>query len=410
VITQTVALFVGLLVLAGLIAAVAKRLPIPYVTLLAVVGASCGQLLSGHVPVLNHDLILFVFLPGLLFEAALNLDWALLKTNLVAVVILATLGVVLTTAVVALLGHLALGLPIAAAVLFGAAVSATDPVAVVATFRQLQLPPRLANLIEAESLLNDGTGVVVFTVALAALAAPHLTATGAVLEFLRLALGGLALGAALGWVMSRLTMRMDDPQIEMTLTAITAYGGYLLGQELRVSGILCVVAAGVVVGNYGRPRHMSEQTQLAVSTLWGYVAFLLNSAIFILIGAEVPWALLRANLGLVAAGTAVALLARAVCVYGLMNLVKPFSRPVSLRWQHLLVWGGLRGAVAIALILSLSPVGHQLQLVRAVVFGVVLTSIIIQGGTIGLVSRRLLPRSSQLESSPPSVSTATDTR
>jgi CPA1 family monovalent cation:H+ antiporter len=386
--------FVALLLAAALLATLARGLPVPYLTLLAVLGAVASPLLAGHVPPLDGSLILFVVLPGLLFEAAFNLDWRHLRDNLLAVVLLATVGVAVTMAVVGALGHAALGLPLEAAVLFGAAVAATDPVAVVATFRRLRVPSRLANLVEAESLLNDGTGVVAFSIALSGLglAAGTAPTVGSVLvDFVRLAFGGVALGLTLGFVLSRLIGYVDDPQVEMTLTMALAYGGYLLGEFLQVSGILCVVAAGIVVGNYGRPRGMSERTQQHVSVLWTYVAFLLNSAVFLLIGAEVPWSILLANLGVVAAGTLLVLIARAATVYTLLGLLHPLGRPIGWRWQHLLVWGGLRGTVAVALLLSLPTDDGVLVQVRAMVYGVVLTSILLQGATIGVVTRALLP-------------------
>jgi len=387
--------FVVLLLAAAILATLARGLPVPYLTQLAVLGAIASPLLAGRAPVLDHSLILFVVLPGLLFEAAFNLDWRHLRDNLLAVVLLATVGVAVTMVVVGSLGHVALGLPLGAAVLFGAAVAATDPVAVVATFRRLRVPSRLANLIEAESLLNDGTGVVAFSIALSGLglgvdAVP--SAGSVLLDFVRLAFGGVALGLALGFVLSRLIGYVDDPQVEITLTGALAYGGYLLGQALHVSGILCVVAAGIVVGNYGRPRAMSERTQQHVSVLWGYVAFLLNSAVFLLIGAQVPWSVLAANLGVVVAGTLLVLVARAATVYTLLALLHPLGRPISWRWQHLLVWGGLRGTVAVALLLSLPTGDGVLVQVRAMVYGVVLASILLQGGTIGIVTRALLPR------------------
>ncbi|HVA21542.1 MAG TPA: sodium:proton antiporter [Candidatus Micrarchaeia archaeon] len=386
-----VALFVALLGAAAAVALVARRIAVPYVTLLAVLGAAAGPLLAGHTPRIGHTLILFVLLPGLLFEAALGLEWRHLRGHLFEIAVLATLGVALTTVVIAALGHLALGLPLAAAVLFGAAVAPTDPVAVVATFRRIGVPARLLTLVEAESLANDGTGIVIFGIALAALASPQLAIGAAALDFIRLTVGGLALGAALGGVLSLVTHRIDDAEVEVTLTVLAAYGGYVLGQAVHVSGILCVVAAGVVVGNVGRPRGMSAATQAAVATLWGYVAFLLNAVVFVLIGATVPWAVLGANLGLVLAGAAVALLARALAVYGLFALLRPLGRAISLRWQHLLVWGGLRGAVALALLLSITPGARDLTTVRALVYGVVLASILLQGSTVGWLARRLLP-------------------
>jgi CPA1 family monovalent cation:H+ antiporter len=380
-----------LLVAAAVVGLIVKVVPVPYVSALALLGLGAGSLLGPGELHLTQSLILFVLLPGLLFEAAYNLSWRRLGENMVAVVALATAGVLLTTAVVALLGHAALGLAVPVAILFGAMVAPTDPVAVVAVFRRLHVPDRLVNLIEAESLLNDGTGVVLFTIAVAAVAAgPHVSVAGAALDFLREALGGLALGAVLGLVLSRLTRRVDDFQIEITLTAIAAYGSYLLADQAHLSGILAVVAAGLVVGNYGRPRGMSDRTQQAVGLFWDYVAFALNSAIFILIGLDVTLVEVVGRLGVVLAAAAIALLARAVAVYVLIGLLHLVRSGVPLRWQHLIVWSGMRGAIAVALALSLPVDDPRFTVVRALVYGVALTSILVQGATIGPLTRVLL--------------------
>lgn len=387
--TQVVS-FALLLLVAAVVATITERLRIPYVVALAAVGAAFSPLLSGRVPALDHTLILFVFLPGLLFEAAFALQWGHLRDNLVAVVVLATVGVLLTTALVGAMGYVALALPISAAALLGAAVAPTDPVAVVATFRRLGVPSRLANLVEAESLLNDGTGVVVFSIALA-LGGAVFSLPKAGLDFVRLAGGGLALGLGIGLLLSRITGYVNNPQVEMSLTALAAYGGYLVGEFVHVSGILTVVGAALVLGSYGRPRRMSERTQASVAILWDYVAFVLNSAAFLLIGASTPWGVLFREAPFALAAAAIALAARAVTVYVLVNLLRPFGRTVGLRWQHILVWGGMRGVVALALVLSLDASNPTLARVRTLVYGVVLASILIQGLTIGPLTRRILP-------------------
>jgi Na+:H+ antiporter len=390
VIQTGLASFVVLLMAATGVAVLVRRLPIPYVTALALVGLVGGVVFRSRGLQLTPSLILFILIPGLLFEAAYNLDWKRLRDNLLAVGALATLGVLLTTAVAAALGHFALGLPLAFAVLFGAMIAPTDPVAVIAVFRRLGVPSRLANLVEAESLLNDGTGVVVFTIALAAITTT-VSFGDAALQFVLLTGGGLALGLAIGFILSRLTARIDDPQVEITFTAIAAYGGYLLGEYLHVSGLLTVVGAGLVLGNYGRPRGMSENTQKAVTLFWDYVAFVLNSVVFLLIGISVPMNALLDKVWVVVGAVFVVLLARAVTVYGLLNLLRPLGRPINLRWQHLIVWSGLRGAIAVALLLSLTQVGPEYDSVRALVYGVVLISIVFQGVTIGPLTRILLP-------------------
>lgn len=387
-----VAAFVVLLMLAAAVAVLVKLIPIPYVTALALTGAAAGSILRGPPTLhLTRSFILFVLLPGLLFEAGFNVEWRQLRDSLLPVLVLATVAVVLTAGLVALIGHVVLGLALPLAFLLGAMVSATDPVAVIAMFRRLRAPARLATIVEAESLVNDGTGVVLFTIALGATLSGTLQPISAALQFLQLTVGGLALGVAVGFVLSRLTMRVDDPQVEITFTAIAAYGSYLLGESLHVSGILAVVAAAVLMGNYGRTKGMSARTQTAVSVFWDYLAFLLNSLVFLLIGLELPWTSVLGRGWAVLAAAGITLFARAISVYGVLGVLQPLGRKLPWRWQHLIVWSGIRGAVAIALALSLGEqTGPEFPDLRTLVYGVVLLSLTVQGLTIGPLSRALL--------------------
>jgi CPA1 family monovalent cation:H+ antiporter len=386
-----VGVIVTLLLVGSAVAVAVRFLPVPYESMLALLGLIAGVVFGqGALPSIGGDLILFVLLPGLLFEAAFRLEWRLLRSNWPAVVALATVGVGLTTLVVGLLGHFALGLAVPFAILFGTMVAPTDPVSVTALLQRLGMPERLLNLFEAESLVNDGTGVVVFTIALAATTAGSFGPTSIALDFLRLAGGGVALGLALGFAISLLTSRIDDVRVELSLSAAVAYGGYLLGDLVHVSGILVVVAAAFVLGNFGRSHGMSERTQQAVDVFWGYLAFVLNTGVFVLIGLSVPLRELLVQPAAIAAGVVVALVARAAAVYLLLPPLSPLPAHVPLRWQHLLVWGGLRGAVATALALSLSGRGDDYEQVLALTYGVVLTSVLLQGATIGPLARVLL--------------------
>lgn len=386
-----VVLFVVLLLVGSTVAVVDRFVPVPYESLLALFGLVVGFTIgSGRLPAIGGDLILFVLLPGLLFDAAYRLDWQVLRGNLAAVVALATAGVGLTALVVGVLGHWVLGLAMPLAILLGAMVAPTDPVSVTALLRRLGMPDRLLNLFEAESLVNDGTGVVVFTIALAASASGAVAPASMAVDFVRLAGGGLVVGLAVGFAASLVTSRIDDVRVELSLTAVAAYGGYLLGDLLHVSGLLVVVVAGIVIGNLGRPRGMSERTQQAVDIFWDYVSFVLNTVTFVLIGLAVPLQQLIADPVAIAIGVLVAIVARAASVYLLLPPLWPLRQRVPLRWQHLLVWGGLRGAVATALALSLTGAGPAYEQVRTLTYGVVLASILLQGATIGPMAKVLL--------------------
>jgi monovalent cation:H+ antiporter, CPA1 family len=402
VIESQVTAFVLLLMVAASIGVLVQRVPIPYVSALAVVGLIAGRTGIAQPFHLTPTLILFVLVPGLLFEAAFNVKWRHLRDNVAAVTALATVGVLLTTVLVGLLGHLALGLSLPVAMLFGAVVSPTDPVAVVAVFRKLGIPSRLANLVESESLFNDGTGAAVFAIAVAATTTGQLNPGSAALDFIHITGGGCLVGLAIGFLISLLTLRIDDAQIEITLTALAAYGGYLLAESfLHVSGILAVVCAGLVMGNFGRPLAMSARTQAAVNTFWDYVAFFLNSVIFVLIGLDVPWRDLVSHWPLVLAGAGIVLLSRAVTVYPLLALLRPLGRVVNLPWQHLIVWSGLRGAIALALLLSLQTERPaEFSAIRGLVYGVVLLTIVVQGATIGPLTRILLPHPTHRQPEP----------
>jgi CPA1 family monovalent cation:H+ antiporter len=391
-IENQIAAFVVLLMVAAGIATLVRRAPFPYITALALVGLGAGLAIGPQPYHLTSKLILLVLLPGLLFEAAFNIKWRRLQDNLIAIATLATLGVLVTTAVVGALGYVALGLALPVAFLFGAVVSPTDPVVVIPVFRRLGIPSRLANLVEGESLLNDGTGTAIFALALAAVTTGQIQVGDATLGFFLLVVGGCLLGAAVGALLSLATLHIDDAQVEITLTVIAAYGGYLLAGYLHVSGILCVVFAGLVMGNFGRSRGMSERTQAAVTVFWDYVAFFLNSVVFLLIGLSVPWSLLLAHWPLSLAAAAIVLLSRAATVYPVFALLHRLGRPINWRWQHLMVWSGLRGAIALALLLSLQDSRpREFETIAGLVYGVVLVTIVVQGMTITPLARRLFP-------------------
>ncbi|MDP9162088.1 MAG: cation:proton antiporter, partial [Acidobacteriota bacterium] len=235
---------------------------------------------------------------------------------------------------------------------------ATDPVSVPALFKGSGLPKQLASLIEGESLFNDGTAVVVFRIVLAFVVktTPHSTGElvwGSVVEFGLVVLGGILIGAAVGLIGSMLTSYFDDHLLEITLTTVAAYGSFLTADSLHVSPVIAVLMAGLVIGNYGRKKGMSPTTQVAVDSFWEYSAFVVNSLVFLLIGLEIRLPQLATAASSVAWGVAAMLAGRIAAVYGLLLLIKPLGSPVPLRWKHLLFWGGLRGSLSIALVLSL---------------------------------------------------------
>lgn len=385
---STETLVIELLLIASLVAIVVRRLQVPYTVALVVV----GLLLTSQSPLqvdLTPELILALFVPPLVFEAAFHLNLNELRRNLGSILVLAVPGVILTMLLVGGIVSVGAGLSLPVAFTFGALIAATDPVAVVSIFRSLGVPKRLAVLVEGESLFNDGTALVLFNLMLVIIATGQFNLAMSVLDFIRIAAGGIGVGIFLGWLISRLISRIDDYLIETTLTTVLAFGAYLIAEQLHFSGVLAVVAAGLINGNLG-PQGMSPTTRIILFNFWEYVAFLVNSLVFLLIGLEVDIpALLQAWQPIVWAIGAV-ILARVLVVYGLSLLLRRFAEPVSLRWQHVLTWGGLRGALSLALALSL-PVsfGADRTLLRTMAFGVVLFTLLVQATTMRRLIRRL---------------------
>jgi len=384
----TETLIIELLLIASLVAIVVRRLHIPYTVALVVV----GLLLTAQSNVrfeLTPELILALFVPPLVFEAAFHLKLTELRQNLATILVLAVPGVILTTITVAGMLTVGTSLSLPVALVFGALIAATDPVAVVALFRLLGVPKRLSVLVEGESLLNDGTALVLFNLMLAVALTGKFNLFSSLVEFVQVAAGGIVVGLVLGWAISRLIARIDDYLIEITLTTVLAYGTYLVAEQLHFSGVLAVVAAGLITGSLG-PQGMSPTTRIVLYNFWEYITFLVNSLVFLLIGLDVD---IRALLGawqpiLWAIGAV--LLARAVVVYGLGWVTGKLAEPISMRWRHVQAWGGLRGALSLALVLSLpAAFGPDRFLLRTMAFGVALFTLLVQATTMRLLIRRL---------------------
>ena len=378
---------VEVLVVVSVVAVLARRIKLPYTVALVLAGLGLSLQTQLHLE-LTPDLVLALFLPPLVFEAAFHLQFRDLREGIGPILALAVPGVALSTAMIGGLLYITRVLPLPAALLFGALISATDPVAVVATFRALGAPRRLTTLVEAESLFNDGTAIVVFRIMLGLVLAGTLSPAQGLTDFLRVAAGGLVVGIVFGYMTALLTGRIDDYLIETTLTTVLAYGSYLVAEELHLSGVLAVVMAGLINGNVGA-RRMSPSTRIVLFNFWEYVAFLANSFVFLLIGMNVVVAELLRYLQPALIAVVAVLVARAVTVYGLGTFVHLFKRDVSLSHLHVMVWGGLRGAVSLALALSLPYAVDERRQLLAMAFGVVLFTLLAQATTIPFVLRRL---------------------
>lgn len=378
-----------LLFVASLVAILTRRLRLPYTVGLVLAGVGLYSLQVRMQTHLSRDLIFSVFLPPLVFEAALCISWKELKKDLPVVTLLATAGVLIAAAVTAAGMRYGLGWDWAEAVVFGVLISATDPVSVIATFKEAGARGRLRLLIEAESLLNDGTAAVVFVAVLGLLAGEHhdvLSISGTLIW----AIGGsILIGGVVGFGFMFLAGGTRDHLVEITLTTLAAYGSFFVAERYHCSGVLAALTAGLVLGNCRSPVFISETGRRALETFWEYAAFLANSLIFILIGVqEAEQHFNRLWLPVLTAIVAVTL-GRAIAIYPLCAVFARSRLRVELRHQHILVWGGLRGALALALALALPKELPQRDAIITMTFAVVAFSVFAQGLTVTPLLRRL---------------------
>ncbi|HYK96181.1 MAG TPA: cation:proton antiporter [Candidatus Dormibacteraeota bacterium] len=385
---------VALLSVAALTALVTRRLRIPYTVSLVVLGIVAGVLLPTGTIRVTPELVLLVLVPGLVFEAALRLELDDLRSTFGWMVLLAAPGVLVSAAIVALVLNLATGLPLQLGMVVGSMVAATDPVAIIATFRNLGAPRRLATLVEGESLFNDGTALVLFVVAVASV-----TGTVSLAEMgesvLVTVVTSIGVGLAAGWLATRLMRLVDDHVIELTLSLAAAYGTYVLVDALRQSGIIATVAAGVVIGTYGRQVGLSKHALEALDVVWELVAFVLTAFAFLLVGLAISFGDLLAAAPSIVWGVVAILVGRAIVVYGLLGTAARLLRDrtqlttVPMGWLHVMFWAGLRGAVAVAMALSLPESFPQRALLQEITYGVVLFTLFVQGTTAERVVGRV---------------------
>ena len=381
--------FLMLLIVAMTVAIAARRLRIPYTVGLVLAGIFLGIVHAFQAPQLTKALLFSIFLPGLLFEAAFHLDFSMFWRNRVSILSLAVPGVVAATALTTLILtpivetlHVVAGFHWHYALVFGALIAATDPIAVVAMFKSLGAPKRLNVLMQAESLLNDGTGIVFFTLSLSLVAGNQVAAGGLVLDFVTIAGMGLIIGTAMGLAVSQVIRQVDDPMIEITLTTIAAYGAFVAADHFRYSGVIATVTAGMFCGNYGARTGMSPTTRVAVETFWEYVAFVLNSIVFLLIGFEVNLKALLVSWPIILIAYLAVTVGRGLVILAVSALLRLTRERLPASWSTILTWGGLRGGLPMVLVLSLPPGFPYRELLVSMTFGVVVLSILLQGLTM----------------------------
>ena len=386
-------LVIAIVVVAG-VGLLTYRRALPFSVALVVLGLAVSILAGGPLVQVTPDLVLLVLLPGLVFEAAYRLDWHHLRQSFGGIALLAVPGVLVTALIVAGILAAATGLAIELGFVVGAMVAATDPVAVVATFRRLGAPDRLQTLLEGESLFNDGTALVVFTIAIGAVGAQVSLPEGVLTFVVAIVVSG-AIGIAAGWAATRLSATLDNHLLELGITLALAYGTYLVADAIEQSGVIATVVAGVVFGSYGKASKVAEGSVDTVDRAWEVIAFVLTAAAFILIGFAIADSPLIDAAGWIAWAIVAILVARAVVVYGMLGGTSAVahrvtgSAPIPTGWLHVLFWGGLRGAVAVAMALSLPADFPQRALLQQITFGVVLFTLLAQGLSIDWLVDRL---------------------
>jgi len=386
---------VGLLVVAIIVAIIARRLSLPYTVGLVAAGAALAYARLDIGIYLTHDFIFDVILPPLLFEAALNIHWHELRREMLPVLVLSVFGVVVAAAVVSSGMTWLLGWPVAAALIFGVLIAATDPVAVIAMFKETGVGGRLRLLVESESLFNDGVAVVLFGFAINWAQGHSGAAAGAGLSLLLVSGGGVVIGLAVGAAALGIAGRTSDHLVETAVTGVAAYGAFLAAESLHVSGVIATVSAGLLMGSVGirgtKARlGLSQQGREFVLGLWEFLAFIANSFVFLLIGlavARIPFE----QLGYKALATAIVLvlLGRAAAVYPLCLIFRGSALAIEAKRQHVLWWGGLRGALSLALALSLPASLPMHNAIMIATFAVVTFSVVVQGLTMPALLRWL---------------------
>ncbi len=378
-----------LLILAIIVAIFARRTRLPYTIGLVFAGLFVAFSTIEILP-LSKEIIFFLFLPPLLFEGAIHLNLGDLRENFKTISLLAVVGVLFSMFFIGFGVHFFLGLPLLIGLLFGAIISPTDPVSVLALFKKLGISKKLSTIVEGESLFNDGTGVVIFEIILGLIMLHHFSIAESVFEFLKVVSGGFVVGGVGALTVYEFMKKIDDHLIEVMTTIVLAYGAFILAEFLHVSGVIAVVVAGLLIGNYGREFAMSPTTRLSIVGFWEIIVFIVNSILFIMIGATIPLSGLIEYLDFLVVAILLVLVARAINVYSLTTLTNFLREKTPWNWMHIINWGGLRGSIPIALVLGIQTLDIPFrEQITFMTFGVVFFSLVVQGLTMPPLIKKL---------------------
>ncbi len=387
-VADLITILIILLLVATGVALVTRRLRIPYITGLILAGLAIAELLPQRIG-LDSALILNLFLPILVFEAAINTDISRLRSTVKPIALLAGPGVILAAGITALLLQISLNLAWIPALFAGVILAITDTVSVIAVFKEVAVPARLITIVEGESLFNDGVALVLFSLIANTFLKGTFTVAGAMQQLLIVIVGGSLLGLGLGYLCVGLFRQSDDALSDMLLTVAVALGSFQAGHAIGVSGAVAVVIAGLVIGNVGLSQEISASTKVTLLSFWEYAGFGVNTFIFLLIGLEVNLRTLWQTLPAVLLAIAIYQIGRALSVYPLLALLRFLDRPIPIRWQHVLFLGNIKGSLSMALALTLPVTLPGRENLIALVFGVVLVSLVGQGLSLPWLVKRL---------------------
>ena len=391
---------------------VSRFLHLPFSSTLVVIGFLVSELLVylGYDTGLRADnfqaIIFYVFIPILVFEAAYSIDKQALKNNIVVILFLAIVAMVLTCAIAAILlfygiGH-ETGFPWLAALITGSILAATDPVAVVDKLKEMNAPKRISVLLEGESLFNDATAIVLFGLFLSMAVATEteaassgmFSALSVIIGFLTVFIGGGLTGLAVGLLLGFVQKKMKQALLTGVLTLVAAYGSFLLAEHLMVSGVMSTLLAALsfsVMTQSGKDGADKDEASVKNSYLWHVLSHVANVSVFLVVGAVITLEMFEQRWLAMLIAIAAILLARAVSIYGVLGIFSLFkSQKVSIASQTVMVWGGLRGAVTLALALSIPTSLDYWWTIQSIAFGVVLFSLFVQAPTIKILAKKLL--------------------
>jgi len=373
------------MIVAALVSILAQRLRLPYTIALVIAGLVAGSLHLFPSVNLTSEVLLTLVIPPLLFEAGLHLAPAHLRTYGLIIGLLSVFGTIVTALGIGVAAGAVAHLPMRSALLLGAIAAAIDPVSVIALIRETKLDPRLGAILEGEAVLNDGVAIVLFGI----VASPgNISVYHAAGQFVWLLGIGAIVGIVLAMGVSYLVGRVTQPLVEALWSLILLVGSLITAERLGASGVIAVMCAAITFAIYGK-RSLTGAGQETIRTLWDFIAFLTNSILFLFIGLKVPGALLFRHAGLIAVVFVAALAVRAATVFGLSAISGRVGPDIPNAWRRVLVWGGLRGGVAIALILDLAPdlPGHEV--IAAAIFGLVVLTLLVQGLSMSVLIRHL---------------------